>query len=112
MTPPRPVTMSPMDDAYALIRRAIAERKQVHARFDGHPRQLCPHAIGWHHGRPRTLCFQFGGHSSRGLPPGGGWRCLAIERLTEVSLHDGPWHTREHSQPQHCIDEVDLSIVA
>lgn len=42
MTPPRPVTMSPMDDAYALIRRAIAERKQVHARFDGHPRQLCP----------------------------------------------------------------------
>jgi hypothetical protein len=101
-----------MESAYDLVRRAIAERKQVHARFDGRPRQLCPHAIGWRDGQPRALFFQFGGHSSRGLEPGGDWRCLPLDRLSEVSLHDGAWHTREHSQPQHCIADVDVSIVA
>jgi hypothetical protein len=101
-----------MAGTYELIRQAIAERKQVHACFDGRARQLCPHAIGWRAGQPRALFFQFDGYSSRGLEPGGDWRCLALDRLTDVSLHEGAWHTREHSQPQHCIDDVDLSIVA
>lgn len=100
-----------MPATYDLIRQAIGERRPVEARFEGHPRRFCPHAIGTRDGHPRALVFQFAGHSSRGLPPEGDWRCLAIDRLTEVSLQDGPWHTREHSQPQHCIDEVDLSLV-
>ena len=101
----------PSDDAYELLRRAILERRQVEARFDGRPRRFCPHAIGRRDGRPRALVFQVAGHSSRGLPAGGDWRCLAVDRLTEVSLRDGPWRSREHSQPQHGIDEVALSIV-
>lgn len=101
-----------MSDAYELIRAAIVARRQVHANFDGRPRQLCPHAIGWTDGQARALFFQFAGHSSCGLEPGGDWRCLPLDRLTEISLHDGTWHTREHSHLQHCIDEVDLSIVA
>jgi hypothetical protein len=105
--------MRRMDDGtYALIRRAIHERRQVLARFDGRPRGFCPHAIGTRDGRPCALVFQFEGYSSRGLPPGGDWRCLDLDRLSEASLHDGPWHTKEHSQRQHCVDEVDLSIVA
>lgn len=101
-----------MPSAYELVRQAIAERKQVEAHFEGRPRRFCPHAIGARDSEARALVFQFAGHSSRGLPPGGDWRCLAIDRLGEVSLQDGPWHSREHSQPQRCIDEVDLSIVA
>jgi hypothetical protein len=101
-----------MDDAYDLICRAIVERKQVQALFDGRPRRFCPHAIGHRDGQPRALCFQFDGYSSRGLPRGGDWRCLALDRLTEISLHDGPWHTREHSRAQHCIETVDLSMLA
>ncbi len=101
-----------MPSAYELVRQAIAERRRVEALFEGRPRSFCPHAIGTRDGQPRALVFQFAGHSGRGLPPGGDWRCLAIDRLSEVSLHDGPWRSREHSQPQRCIEEVDLSIVA
>lgn len=100
-----------MGGAYELIRRAIEERRQVEALFDGRPRRFCPHAIGTRAGERRTLVFQVGGDSSRGLPPGGDWRCLAIDRLSEVGFAEGPWRTKEHSQPQRCIDEVDLSIV-
>src|ERR1700742_3941573 len=100
-----------MEAAYELIRRAIEERQQVEALFEGRPRRFCPHVIGTRAGERRVLVFQIDGHSSRGLPPGGDWRCLAIDRLSEVTLCDGHWHSREPSQPQHCIEEVDRSIV-
>lgn len=100
-----------VDDNYALICRAIAERKQVHALFDGRPRAFCPHVIGAWAGQPRVLGFQFDGYSSSGLPPEGDWRCLQLDRFSEVELREGPWRTRPHSLPQSCIDEVDVSIV-
>ncbi len=100
------------EDVYSLVRGAIERRQQVHAVFDGHRRQLCPHAVGTRNGQPRALFFQFGGTSSRGLEPGGDWRCLPLEGLGEVSVQEGPWHTRTHSQPQSCIDEVDLEVEA
>jgi hypothetical protein len=98
-----------MEAAYEQIRLAIEGRRQVEALFEGQLRCFCPHVIGWREGQPRALVFQFAGYSSRGLPSGGDWRCLAIDRLSEVALRDGPWHSREHSQPQRCIDDVDLS---
>lgn len=95
---------------YEQIRRAILERKQVHATYEGHRRHLCPHLLGTAKGEQRALFFQFAGTSSRGLAPGGDWRCLSLARLSEVSVHDGSWHTRTHSNPQHCIDDVDLEV--
>ena len=100
-----------MGGAYELIRRAIEERRRVEASFDGRPRLFCPHAIGTRTGERRALVFQIDGYSDRGLPPEGDWRCLAIDRLSEVAFTEGPWRTKEHSQPQHCIDEIDLSLV-
>ncbi|HET6997446.1 MAG TPA: hypothetical protein VFI03_02565 [Solirubrobacterales bacterium] len=101
-----------MAGTYALVREAIEGRRQVHATFDGHRRRLCPHVIGTRNGEPRALFFQFGGASSRGLLPGGDWRCLPLDGLSDVSVHDGVWHTRAHSEPQRCIDDVDLEIEA
>lgn len=92
------------------MRRALEQRRQVHAVYDGFSRRLCPHVIGTAAGRPRALFFQFEGGSARGLAVGGDWRCLSLEGMTEVSIHDGPWHTRAHSEPQRCIDTVDLEI--
>ncbi len=100
------------DDLYALIRGAIERRQQVDATYDGHRRRLCPHVIGTREGRPRVLFFQFGGGSSRGLPPGGDWRCLPLDGLTDVAVHDGTWQTRAHSEPQSCIDQIDLEVEA
>jgi hypothetical protein len=101
-----------MNSTYSLIWQAIEECRQVHASYAGHPRLLCPHLIGTRAGEPRALFFQFGGSSARGLAPGGDWRCFPLAGLSEVSLHDGDWHTRPHSQPQSCIDEVELEVAA
>ena len=71
---------------------------------------MCPHVIGSKDGEPRALFFQFDGGSTRGLPSSGDWRCLPLDGLSEVSLHDGPWRSRAHSQPQSCVAEVDLEV--
>jgi hypothetical protein len=99
-----------VEGTYALVRRALEERLQVHATYDGYRRRMCPHIIGTKEGRPRALFFQFAGGSSRGLLSGGDWRCLLLDDLTDISVHVGAWHTRARSEPQHCVDEVDLEI--
>jgi hypothetical protein len=101
-----------VEGTYALVRRAIEERRQVHATYAGHQRRMCPHVIGTRAGQPRALFFQFAGGSGRGLAPGGDWRCLPLDGLSDVSARDGSWHTRAHSEPQSCIDDVDLAVEA
>jgi hypothetical protein len=101
-----------MDDVYALVRRAILERKPVHAFYAGHERWLCPHVLGTSDGEARALFFQFAGSSARGLEPGGDWRCLPLAGLSRVTLHEGRWRTKVHSQPQHCVYEVDVEVPA
>jgi hypothetical protein len=71
---------------------------------------MCPHVIGTKNGQARALFFQFGGSSSRGLPPSGDWRCMPLDGLTAVSIHDGPWRTIAYTQSQTCIDEIDAEV--
>ena len=101
-----------MPDDYSLIRRAILERRQVHAVCKGRPRALCPHVLGTKGGRRQALFFQFGGESERGLPRGGDWRCLLIDELTDVSLHPGDWHTDAgyDGARQTCVEEIDVAV--
>ena len=44
-------------------------------------------------GRLHAFCYQFGGSSNSGLPMApegvGGWRCLAVEKLSQVELRAG-----------------------
>ncbi len=97
--------------AYQLFRQAIANRKQVECLYQDHVRKLCPHCIGYKGGREKVLSFQFGGGSSKGLPPGGQWRCMFLDEVTDVTVHDGAWHTGTgHSRPQTCVDDVDIEI--
>lgn len=99
-----------MSDANSLIRRAIEEKTCLEGVYAGHRRQLCPHVLGTKQGRPRVLCFQYGGTSSRGLAPGGDWRCLPLESLTEVTSVTGGWRTKPRSLPQTCVDVVELEV--
>ncbi|HVV89067.1 MAG TPA: hypothetical protein VHB53_01110 [Solirubrobacterales bacterium] len=97
----------------SLIRRAILERHQVHAVFRGRFRELCPYVLGTKNGRRQALFFQFGGESRRGLPPGGDWRCLPVDELTEVSVHEGPWYGEDGYDPsQSCVDRVEVEVTA
>jgi len=42
----------------------------------------------------------------------GGWRCLAVEKLSQVALCAEAWHTEPRSPRQTCVDEVDFDADA
>ena len=62
------------------------------------------------------LCYQFGGSSNSAeplAPEGEGvWRCLTVEKLSQVELRTDAWHTGPRSKRQTCIDEVDFDADA
>jgi hypothetical protein len=96
---------------YADFERAMKQRQQVVCMYGGHRRELCPIILVHSQGRERALTYQFGGDSSRGLPRGGQWRCLSLSRVSDVELRDGPWIVgSSHSQPQGCVEVVDLDV--
>jgi len=96
---------------YELFAEAMAGRKQVLCTYDGYPRELCPVILGHSQGQEKALTHQFGGRSSKGLPPGGQWRCLFLAKVGDVRLQAGAWHAGDnHSQPQGCVETVDLDV--
>ena len=101
---------------YELLRVAAARRQPVAAVYDGLPRLLCPHVLGRKSGRLHAFVYQFGGSSNSGLPMTaegvGVWRCLAVEKLSQVELRADAWHTEPRSLRQTCIDEIDFDADA
>jgi hypothetical protein len=103
--------MAEASPTYQLFARAIVERKQIVCVYGGHPRELCPIILGHSRGQEKALTYQFGGSSNSGLPPGGEWRCLWLAKIKDAALRDGPWHSgASHTQPQGCVETVDLDI--
>ncbi len=113
---PQPATGRRVNETYELLRRAAARRQPVAAMYDGQPRLLCPHVLGRKAGRLHVLFYQFGGSSNSGLPVtpegAGDWRCLAVEKLSQVELSAEAWHTQQRSRRQTCIDGVDFDVDA
>ena len=72
--------------------------------------------LGRKSGRLRVFCYQFGGDSNSGLVVAsdamGGWRCLAVEKISQVELRADAWHTEPRSPRQTCIDEIDFDADA
>ena len=103
-------------EVYALLRLAATRRQPVGATYDGLLRLLCPHVLGRKSGRLHVFCYQFGGSSHSGLPlvsgRAGGWRCLGVERLSQVELRAEAWHTEPRAPRQTCIDEIDFDADA
>jgi hypothetical protein len=98
----------------ALLRRAIQERRQVIATYQGRPREFCPHVLGTTKGEWVCLAYQFGGESSRPLVPGSdaNWRCFKAHDLSNVTVRDGEWHTcpPRKGKPQRCVEVVELEV--
>ena len=114
---PKPVESSAINEIYELLRGAAIRRQPVIATYDGQPGLLCPHVGGRKSGRRNVFCYQFGGSSNTVEPPlapegRGVWRCLAVEKLSQVELRTGPWRTEPRAERQTCIDEVDFDIDA
>src|ERR1700747_1403034 len=90
-----------VSEIYELLRVAAARRQPVAAVYDGLPRLLCPHVLGRKSGQLHAFAYQFGGSSNSALPRtaegGGVWRCLAVEKLSQVELRADAWHTEPRS---------------
>ena len=96
---------------YEVFREAILNQKQVTCTYQGYYRELCPLIIGHKRGWERVLAFQFGGQSSRGLSPGGAWKCFELSQVKDAELRDGPWYEGgSHKKEQTCVEEIDLDI--
>lgn len=105
-----------VSEIYELLRYAAAHRQPVAATYDGQPRLLCPHVGGRKLSRLHVFCYQFGGSSNSVEPLApedrGVWRCLAVEKLSQVELRADAWHTEPRSPRQTCIDEIDFDADA
>jgi hypothetical protein len=62
-------------------------------------------------GNAMVLSFQFAGQSSKGLPPGGEWRCMKVDDITGAKSRNGPWRTGDNpNRPQTCVKDVDVEV--
>lgn len=99
---------------FKLIEQAIREKKQVLATYDGKPRHLCPHVLGWNRdGFEQCLFYQFAGGSLTGLSSvrAYNWRCMKVEEMSNIRLVDGEWHTAgNHSQEQTCVSDIHIEV--
>ena len=113
---PKSAEANGVSEIYELLRFAAAHRQPVAAIYDGQPRLLCPHVGGRKFSRLHVFCYQFGGSSNSVEPLApedrGVWRCLAVEKLSQVELRSGKWHTEPRSPRQTCIDEIDFDTDA
>lgn len=97
--------------AYSVLRDAIINKLQVTCTYNGYAREISPHVIGMKGGKQQVLSYQFAGESSSGLPPGGEWRCMDVGRISNAESRPGDWHTEtSHTQPQTCVDDVDVEV--
>jgi hypothetical protein len=102
-----------VEEIYGLVWTAVANRRPMEATYQGRLRLFCPHRLGRNRaGRPRVLCYQYGGESQSGLQSVGSpanWRCVELEKLSRVKLLEEAWHTApNHSRPASCIVEADI----
>src|SRR3954452_24089224 len=96
---------------YDLFRRAMAGRKQIVCKYGGYRRELCPIILGHSGGAEKALTYQFGGQSKSGLPPDGEWRCVWLSKASTVKLHIATLYADfSHTQPQGCVEIVDLDV--
>lgn len=99
---------------YALLREAILSGEQVTATYHGRFREFCPHALGWKNGEEHCLAYQFGGSTGKGpvvLGAPDNWRCFVVSRLSDLSIHEGDWHTCEtHGGVSTCLDRIDVEV--
>ena len=93
-----------LDAAHKLLRTAMLRKKPIAAFYADRRRLLCPYVLGRNKQNDlRVLCYQYSGSS------GSGWRCIAVEKLSDVEIVDGPWlGAARHTRAQSCIEHVEL----
>lgn len=97
-----------------LIKKAIREKKSLRFEYEGHVREVSPHALGWKGSSRRMIVYQFGGTSSRGrIVPGSrdNWRCMELAKVRNLKIINARWQTHNsHSRRNTCIDRIEIEV--
>lgn len=95
---------------YGIIRAAVLAKECLTATYEGRLRHFSPHCLGRNKdGGQSVMAFQYGGQSSKPLPPRGQWRCFEVNKLSSVSVNKDAWHTGfDHGRPNTCVKQVDV----
>ncbi len=96
------MTATPLPPAWAVLEAALLQRRAVWARYHGHARLLCPHALGRHRGRAKVLAYQGDGTTSRGslgVDPRHRWRSMFVDEITHAVIADQPWQSADNYSP-------------
>ena len=100
--------------AVAVIKQAIRAKQSIEAVYQGHPRVLSPHALGWKGDEYHLIAYQTGGTSKSGpLVPGSdwNWRCMRVAELIGVRPSSDPFQSVSlHKKPNTCIDRIDVEV--
>lgn len=100
--------------AWATLEQALRQRHAVRARYHDQERVLCPHALGWRHGRAKVLAYQAAGASHGGLSPDPGqrWRSMFVDEIQDPVIIDGPWQTADnYRHGANGIEDVEIEIL-
>jgi len=100
--------------AWAVLEQALTERRPVRARYHGAERLLCPHALGWKHGRAKVLAYQAAGETGGGplaADPRQRWRSMFVDEIEGPVIDDSPWRSADnYSHQSNCIDELEVAL--
>ena len=102
-------------ETYNKIREAIENKLQIHAIYEWHKREMCPHVLGLKWNEEQALFCQFWWTSSSEwviTPIKSRWRCLPLSKLENVELVKWDWYTIETQWKQRtsCVDQIHIEI--
>jgi len=96
---------------WAVLAKALTQHQPVRARYHGHERVLCPHALGWKHGRPKLLALQSSGTTTTAQPTHQRWRSMFIDEIENPKIINEPWQTASnYSQTSNCFDTIEQAL--
>lgn len=99
-----------MPTAWSVLHVALDERRPVRARYHGRLRVLCPHAIGWKHGRAKVLAFQTAVIDAPSSDPVG-WRSMFVDEIEDAAISEDTWQTADNYKWHTTgIDELSTAI--
>jgi hypothetical protein len=99
--------------AWATLEQALRQRRPVRARYHDQERVLCPHALGWRHGRAKVLSYQAAGTSRSGLSTDSRqrWRCMFVDEIQDPVIIDSPWRTADnYTHGTNGIEDIEIEV--
>jgi hypothetical protein len=99
---------------YVTVQKAITNKQQIFAVFNGYKRKLCPHQLGTIKGVAHGFFYQFGGESESGLSTETekNWRCFPLDEMREVMYIEGPFLPKgKFTMAPSGLEKVEVSVL-